>query len=618
MDINDNLFVQAISCPLKLYHSSVNKDFRKNDLPFKHRNKLQLRDTISIRFNHRKFTSDDTLVAIRETEIWIKEENVTICGAVIQSDNLLSRIPILVKNGDEFTIIQVHGKLRKRSDSSEIHSVPKKRTTSLYLLKAAYRAEIVRRLFPKAIIKVEFYFPQRGYKASVDQLLQKINRMNTDPVIVKECDQLFAKVEATKGVNDILKSVPATISHKIFAGRSVSEICDQLQSTDWTKGNQLNVKVNQSCKYCDFRKNENLEKNGCWNQFFFDEEITEPGRHVFELIGHGNEVDSDNGYHYQEQIPYADQFSSFEIVEKYSGPKITIQQRRVLQLLKAKGEKIPKLWAKQEIKEINNLEYPLHFIDFEAATYAIPMKRGNGPYSPVYFQFSCHSLYKNGDVEHFGWLDSDPESGYPHSSFVRELYNIPHINCGTLIQYSQFEQQALRSLATEFNRNAMLYESELSMLKELLLEHKSGSPRFLDLSRLVRDTYFNTFLEGSLGLKQVLKSVLRFQKSADPIRSQIVKIADVEIDLFEDYPEENNPDPYKSAQDHRYAIDDGASAMNAYISLKSNLLTLDEAAHLPNLLKRYCALDSFALIVIFNHLKSLIEKMDQEKDLIIF
>jgi len=46
--------------------------------------------------------------------------------------------------------------------------------------------------------------------------------------------------------------------------------------------------------------------------------------------------------------------------------------------------------------------------------------------------------------------------------------------------------------------------------------------------------------------------------------------------------------------------------MNAYISLKSGLLSNKEKEIVPNLLRRYCAMDSYALFIIYRHLKNLI------------
>ena len=619
MIINDNLFFQAVNCPLKLYHYQSVDHFRTDYMPFKHRNKLQLRNCIALQFENRKFTSDQTNTAHVETEQWLKEDIVTVCGAVLKTEKFITRIPILVKSGNSFTIVQIHGKLRKRSESGSINSVPKKRTTCNYLLKAAFRAEVLRRLYPEAHIHVDFYFPDRIYKATAENVLKLVSDSNSNKEeISKECSNLFTKVEATKGVKELSQIIPDIISHSAFSGKSVSDVCDEISNIDWSSGNLFNVKVNQSCKYCDYRKNDQLEDGGCWNTFFFEKEIKDPESHVFELIGHGNEIDSDKGFFYQEQVPFSDQFSTFDFISKHGGPTITIQQRRILQLLKAKGDPVPKLWIKPGMKRLKDLQFPLHFLDFEAATYAIPMQRGDGPYAPVYFQFSCHTMHENGKITHSEWLDSDFKSGHPHIDFIGKLSEIPDITRGTIVQYSQFEQRALSQILTGWNRNSMVYENEIQTLKRLIKGESQDDLRFLDLSQVVRDFYYNEFLEGGLGLKQILTAVLQIERQKTDRKVSRVKIHDLNIDFFGSKSGEDKPDPYKAIQMENYdKIDDGAVAMNAYISLKSNLLSERELSEVPTLLKRYCALDSYAMIVIYNHFINLLNNLNLKEDLIL-
>jgi hypothetical protein len=621
MEINDNLFQQFISCPLKLYHSGNSKSATYRDLPFKHRNKLLLRDTVSLQFQNRKFTSDNTDQAFIETVKWIKDDKVAICGAVFKSGNFITRIPILLKDGNRFTIIQIHGKLRKRSQAETISTVTKSRTTALYLLKAAYRTEIIRHSFPDAVFDAHFYFPERGFRATSDLLLQKaktVRDSEPDPELVENCKRLFAKVTATGGVEEVSASIPESIASRSVSGKSLAEVLELINRRKWNSGNPLNIKIHQGCKSCVFRKSDTPGKAGCWDEFFVERDMIHPDRHVFELIGHGNEADSDKGFHYQEEVPYSDQFTSFEIIKKYGGPVITIQQRRILQLLKSKGDPVPELWVKPMLKELAHLNFPLHFIDFEAATYALPMQRGVGPYTPVYFQFSCHTLYESGELKHHEWLDDNMNRAHPHLDFIGALTGIPAINSGTVIQYSPFESQGVRLLLAEMKRNSMLYKRQVDKLIKFIEGDKGGVNRFYDLSRLVRDAYYNSAMEGSLGLKQVLRSILNWSQKNTAGSENRAVIHDMEVDLFRNADDSDltGPDPYKSVQGEGMTIDDGEIAMNVYVSLKSGLLTDSEQAEMPVKLKRYCALDSYSLIIIYKHLKMLMEQIVGDNDVV--
>lgn len=55
-------------------------------------------------------------------------------------------------------------------------------------------------------------------------------------------------------------------------------------------------------------------------------------------------------------------------------------------------------------KDLNNLIYPLHFIDYETYASAIPKIDGLSPHKHLTFQVSIHTLTKNGDISHYEYL----------------------------------------------------------------------------------------------------------------------------------------------------------------------------------------------------------------------
>src|SRR5690554_8020285 len=111
--LNDHRFLEAVSCPLKLPFLLQDSELAGRPPVFRQKNKLRLRDAVALQFENRRQTSDSFVTAAKETKEWLREPEVAICGAVIQSGNLLARIPVLVKNADHLTIVQVHGKLRR-------------------------------------------------------------------------------------------------------------------------------------------------------------------------------------------------------------------------------------------------------------------------------------------------------------------------------------------------------------------------------------------------------------------------------------------------------------------------------------------------------------------------
>jgi len=611
--LNDHLFLQAFSCPLKFYYSISDKrsDYHRDF--FRQRNKLHLRDAVASRFTNIKHTSNDVEEANKETESWLKEGEVTICGAVIQHGDFLTRIPILNKTSSGITIIQIHGKLRKRSMESIRMDGKLGKSVINYLVKAAYRSEVVRRVFPDSLINVEFYFPNKDFKSSLDHLHlhHKVIKSESDKVD-QELQQLFTVSDATEAVKSVSDRKPDGIGYKLFDSLSISEILEKISNLKTGRADSDVQNIHSACRYCQFRLG-NINEPGCWEEHFNPDDVIKGNKHVYELIGQGSKRDLDNNQYFQEEITIHDGLHSFDLMKKFGGPHITVQQRRNLQVLQSKGEWVPRLWVKPGIEILMQLNFPLHFIDFEAATYSLPMKRGSQPYESIYFQFSCHTLNSDGTLEHAEWLDMSHGENFPHDDFTKALTQIPEIEKGTLIHYSPFEKQALNKLIRGFEKNSMLNKEKIEKL-EIVRDglNSQKSDRFFDLSRIVRDFYYNGFMNGGLGLKEVLNSILLWEKSS--IQKTLGGLE--HPDSFT-VPIKDTLDPYLHIQTGNNQILDGSSAMNAWISFKCGLLKEEERDEVLELLKRYCELDSYSMVILYHHLVRLFKMRENGSEEII-
>lgn len=617
--LNDHLFLQGIVCPLRLIFLQANSNLSGSRPVYRQRNKLHLRNALSKQFGDRRYTSDHVIEAEKETKLWLTRENVTICGAVIMAGEVLTRIPILYKNGNEFTIVQVHGKLRKESQRNALAEPGKNRSTSLDLLKAAYRKEILLRKFPKAVAHNHFYYPRRDFMATVDGLHRFVNSSGEHS---KDADEnfknLFLKIDASVATEHVRNRMPENLAHQKFAGLSLERVIDILimQSKKGTES-AINLDRHEGCSRCDFR-HSGIDEPGCWESFFQSGFVHNPAQHTYDLIGHGNRQLTEHGWFYQEQVDISDGFHSFGTIQSYGGQNITIQQRRNLQILSAKEEVVPTVWIKNNIYKLLNLTYPLHFIDFEAATYAIPMRRGTSPYDPVYFQFSCHTLYSDQTIEHTEWLTKQALSEQIHSQFVTELSQIPDIFQGTVIQYSPFEKQALNRLMNEFRLNSMRFDTELGIVRKLIDgELPPNQKRFIDVSEIIKNSYFNCEMSGSLGLKELLKSVIRVETNQLKKLSLNVEksVAGFKEDLLNEFSKESNP--YEVIQENNSSITDGSAAMHAWIAMNNGLLSEKESNLIPEILMKYCKLDSLSMVFLYVHLLQFLKK-DDGNDIIIF
>lgn len=71
---------------------------------------------------------------------------------------------------------------------------------------------------------------------------------------------------------------------------------------------------------------------------------------------------------------------------------------------------------------LSRLEFPIHFLDFEADNPAVPRLHGMRPFQLIVFQLSCHILNEDGGLEHFEYLHADMSD--PRESVIERLINI--------------------------------------------------------------------------------------------------------------------------------------------------------------------------------------------------
>ena len=90
---------------------------------------------------------------------------------------------------------------------------------------------------------------------------------------------------------------------------------------------------------------------------------------------------------------------------------------------------------------------------------AVPFHKGMKPFQNVIFQWSCHTLHKDGRIEHSEWLNVNDY--YPNFEFARSLKAQIGSN-GTVLTWSSYENSQLRAIkrtleeSEEFDMNYLL------------------------------------------------------------------------------------------------------------------------------------------------------------------
>ncbi len=200
------------------------------------------------------------------------------------------------------------------------------------------------------------------------------------------------------------------------------------------------------------------------------------------------------------------------------------------------------------------LEYPIHFFDFEAQNPAIPRFDGLKPYEQFPFQYSCHVLHEDGHVEHREYLHTDQSD--PRPSLITALATDIAPVGSIIVYHESFEASLLRKLAQGFPG----YAPQLEAI----------AARLWDLEDIFKKHYTHPAFLGSTSIKKVLPILV-------PSLS------------------------YKNL-----AVQRGDEAQRVWDVM---LATRDEAKRqqLIDNLRAYCQLDTLAMVKIYQALYSLIE-----------
>ena len=143
-------------------------------------------------------------------------------------------------------------------------------------------------------------------------------------------------------------------------------------------------------------------------------------------------------------------------------------------------------------RALAQLEYPIHFLDFETFNPALPVYIGTRPYQVIPFQWSNHILERDGRLIHQEFLNEG--FGDPREPFATSLLKTLGTT-GTIITYSNYEATRIRELA-----------QALPELSGDLLALLDG--RIVDLLQLIRNYCYHPEFHGSFSLKSVLPAMV--------------------------------------------------------------------------------------------------------------
>lgn len=215
---------------------------------------------------------------------------------------------------------------------------------------------------------------------------------------------------------------------------------------------------------------------------------------------------------------------------------------------------------KEYIREfMKGLYYPLYFLDFETYQQPIPLYDNIRPYMQIPFQYSLHYITdENSELNHKEFLaDANVD---PRRRLAEQLVHDIPLNACTLAYNMSFEKTVIKNLAE-------LYED----LKEHLMNiHDHIQDLMLPF---INRKYYTKEMKGSYSIKYVLPALFPNDPSLDYHNLSLVH--------------------------------NGSEASNTFANLGN--LTEEEQSKARESLLKYCELDTYAMVKIWQKLKEVIE-----------
>lgn len=612
-----HLFRAGVQCPAKLYYYAHRYPQDDRIRPFiEHAgyNKHQLKMLIHGHYPQGTRINETSYeVAARETNSQLKASDVVLFDAVFIHHRRVAKIPLFVKVGQEARLYFIQSKVinpnkhRLANHHGKLHKKWKQ-----YIYDAAYQLYVIKQCYPELNFSCHLLLPNKNAVANADKLNQIIQQPGA-----QFDEELLHEVDISGYVKNVLENRANSL---LPDGSSFSETLDKL-STDYFSEDWHPVEVGLKCRDCEFRiAQQQVEKGqqsgftNCWNTVEAAPEFSASAAHVFDLIGPGVSQWAGQNIFLQKNIP-ADELPDLKSIT-HPQNAFTHKQRQALQVMQAKRKEVPEEIVKDTVfEELDRWKYPLHFLDFEAGNYAVPIRKGRSPYHLVVFQFSCHTMRKDGSLSHFEWV-AEGQNPYPNYELVRQLKQIPDIREGTIIQYSNFERSALKKIGSELQNEMEQIDDTRQLIKWLetiIRRHDSNNsrgPHLADLSRLVKRYYYNSNMADSLSIKDVVQSVLTVSDALKAGYQKPYRGSNFEGMQWWQWDEkkEEVKNPYQLLRSLQpgVKVGRGTEAMVTFGKILSDSLRDEQKKRALNALLKYCELDTLAMVMIVQHWQGMV------------
>ena len=376
-----------------------------------------------------KETDHDAAVA--KTVEALRQNEVILFEAAFRYQNLFVRVDILKKKGSFIELIEVKAKSYKNDETTFLNEARDgfDGTWKSYIGDIAFQIFVAKKSFPNFTFTSALMLANKGSFATVDKLHQKflLKSHNGRTSVEIPPDTTLKDIGA-----EILICVPTNDEVKFFLeqsydGKDFANYVDHL-STVCADRKWVQPKVSRACGGCEFkvdRATSGRKKSGfeeCWRSATSIKESDFADPLIFDLWSLDFRIKdrllSENRY-FLAEVELADLIPKTKQKKTKVLPRFERQWKQV-ELYRNKDNR-PYFDGDGFSSELSTWNYPLHFIDFETITSAIPFTKGLAPYETVAFQFSHHQVDQNGGVHHQDQFLSCAAGEFPNFDFVRAL-----------------------------------------------------------------------------------------------------------------------------------------------------------------------------------------------------
>ncbi len=591
--------------------------------------------------------------ALAQTESLMRAEQVTIFEAAIKFENFFVRIDVLVKNGNDFELIEVKSKsydgFEERFTKSRGGGILSK--WKPYLYDVAFQKYVLQSAFPAANVSAFLMMADKSSTCPTDGLNQKFRvtkdangRKRTVVVSPVTSSDLTPPILGKVNVDAECDVIYSTADGADDEGRSFAERA-HFYSESYARDERIAPLPGTICKGCEFRATPEERGEGkkdgfreCWMEKmgWSDADFDEP-----TILDVWKYPSTRKEQLFLEGRIKMRELTELDITQNDDGkPGISQGMRQWLQVQKARdNDRTPWLDREGLAAEMSKWAFPLHFIDFETSMAAIPFNRGRRPYEGIAFQFSHHVVHADGLVEHAGeFLNVEPGK-FPNYDFVRALRSELEWDTGSIFRFADHENSYLNMVYAQLAADPQP-PSDADALREFIrtiskskkdhAEPWEGERNMIDICRLVMRHYYDPATNGSNSIKKVLPAILNSseylqKKYSQPIYGSVDGIPSknfvdwtwiqIEDGMVRD-PYQLLPKMFDDVSDRDLELlsgdddelNDGGAAMTAYGRLQFEDMSDYERDAISAALLKYCELDTLAMVMIYEAWREMLKQ----------